>query len=70
MTTLWHLSNDGGPMCGPVTSLELKRLAVSGLLKPTDSVQNEAMQKPLVASFIKGLFVRRKGTPDVRLYLQ
>jgi hypothetical protein len=52
----WHYSR-GGKTVGPVSALELKRLASSGQLAPTDLVWKEGMPDWVAADQLKGLFV-------------
>lgn len=42
MADLWHYTHEGKPL-GPVPVAELRKLATSGLLKPTDLVWREGM---------------------------
>ena len=51
----WHYSS-GGKKTGPVSPAELKRLADTGVLTPTDLVWREGMQQWVPASAVKGLF--------------
>jgi hypothetical protein len=55
MAELWYYTSEGRQM-EPVSSAELKRLAASGLLKPTDMVWQEGMPKWIRASNAPGLF--------------
>ncbi len=56
MPTQWYLTRGGGRMYGPVTGRELKRLAASGELAPTDRVKKDGMVKSVSARRVKGLF--------------
>jgi len=58
MSSQWHYFQDGKQF-GPVTSGDLKTLAASGILTPSDAVQRSGMAHPIPASAIRGLF------PDV-----
>jgi hypothetical protein len=51
----WYYTLDG-ERHGPVSGAELKRLAASGELQPTDKVRKEGMADWLPASQVKGLF--------------
>jgi DNA-directed RNA polymerase subunit RPC12/RpoP len=46
----------GGQQLGPVTSAQLKQLAATGRLAPSDRVWREGMTKWVPASMVKGLF--------------
>ena len=56
MPTQWFYSHCGEKVIGPVSSRELKTLAASGELLPTDRVRKHRMVQPVRASRIKGLF--------------
>ena len=56
MTQHWYYTTDGRTHVGPVTTSELKRLARSGTLAPTDLVQMAGVPKWLPAAKVKGLF--------------
>lgn len=60
MAELWYFTCEGKQM-EPVTSAELKQLAVTGFLRPTDMVWKEGMAQWVKAGGIKGLFP--PGTP-------
>jgi|GEM_PF-2452015 hypothetical protein len=53
--TQWYYEASG-EQHGPISSSQLKQLAISGLLKPTDLVWREGMLEWLPASRIIGLF--------------
>src|SRR2546421_8359958 len=55
MAEIWYYTNDGKQM-GPVTTAELKRLAASGSLKPTDLVWKDGMPNWVRASSTRDLF--------------
>ena len=59
MSTQWFFAKDGskGKMHGPVSARELKRLAATGGLAPTDRVKRDGMEKSVSARRVKGLFV-------------
>ena len=52
----WYYAVDGNRQ-GPVSAEQLKRLAASGQLKPTDIVWKEGLTEWTKASSVKGLFV-------------
>ena len=71
MATQWYVQQDGQDS-GPMTSRELKELAVSGRLRPTDRVRKEGMEKWVSAGNVKGLLPARgaaapaaQGSPPV-----
>lgn len=45
-----------GRECGPVSGAQLKKLAGSGRIRPTDKVKKEGMENWVSASTVKGLF--------------
>lgn len=55
MAAEWHYSKDG-KQHGPVTASDLKNLAKSGVLLPTDLIRKEGMAEWTPASNAKGLF--------------
>jgi hypothetical protein len=55
MSDQWHYTR-GGQQIGPVSSVELKRLASSGQLTPTDMVWKEGMAEWQAAQKVRGLF--------------
>jgi hypothetical protein len=56
MASEWHYTQNGQPAGTPVSSAELKRLAASGQLLPTDMVWREGMANWVTAGSIKDLF--------------
>src|SRR4051812_11448361 len=56
MSEQWFYSRDGASN-GPVSAHELKQLASSGQLAPTDFVWKEGMREWVPAEQLKGLFV-------------
>lgn len=62
MSALWYYTT-GGKRMEPVTSAELKQLATSGFLKPTDLVWKEGMANWEAASSLKGLFPAGAAAP-------
>jgi hypothetical protein len=57
----WFYTREGQEMLGPCTSRELKQLASSGQLLPTDSVREGGMEKAVTARRIRGLFAPAPG---------
>ena len=55
MEAQWHYT-DQGQRLGPVSSSQLKQLATSGRLQPSDLVWKEGMAQWVAASQVKGLF--------------
>ena len=56
MPSQWYYKQVGREMVGPCTARELKQMASSGQLLPTDRVHREGMMKPVRARRVKGLF--------------
>ncbi len=56
MTQEWHYSSNG-QQHGPITGSELKQLAASGKLKPTDVIWKQGMANWISAGSTKGLFL-------------
>jgi hypothetical protein len=56
MADQWHYQTRGGKQVGPVSGTELRQLAASGQLSPTDLVWKDGMGAWVPASSIKGLF--------------
>jgi hypothetical protein len=56
MANEWHFTLNGQQAASPVTAAQLKQLAASGQLQPTDMVWQEGMANWVPASSIKGLF--------------
>lgn len=54
--TEWHYTIDGQPAAAPVSPAQLKQLAASGRLKPTDLVWQDGMLEWAQAGSLKGLF--------------
>jgi len=61
MATEWFYES-GGQKRGPVGSADLKRLAESGVLTPSDRVWKEGLANWVAASSIKGLFSAAPAT--------
>ncbi len=55
MAVLWYYIKNGQQV-GPVSSVQLKQLAVSGDLQPNDLVWKEGMSQWVAAQRLKGLF--------------
>ncbi len=62
--TEWHYTVNGQPAAVPVNAAQLKQLADSGQLKPTDLVWQEGMLEWAQAGSIKGLFPANKLLND------
>ena len=62
MATDWYYSR-GGQQHGPVSVSELKQLAASGKLLPSDLVWKDGMDEWAPASKVKGLFSEKQLTP-------
>ncbi len=56
MRNEWHYTIHGQPAASPISATQLKQLAASGQLKPTDLVWQEGMVEWVPAGAIKGLF--------------
>lgn len=61
MAEEWHYAHDGKQL-GPVSSEELRRLAASGQLQPTDLIWKNGMANWAPASRLKGLFPQATST--------
>lgn len=64
MANDWFYTLDGRPAATPVAAAQLKQLAASGQLKPTDLVWQEGMLDWVPAGAIKGLFPSGKSLGD------
>lgn len=62
MAAQWHYSK-GGERHGPVSSEQLKQLAASGQIQPTDLVWRDGMAEWQKASAVKGLFPSQTSSP-------
>ena len=51
----WHYSKDG-KRAGPISASELKRLASTGEIQPSDQIWKQGMKEWVSASSVKGLF--------------
>jgi hypothetical protein len=60
----WHYTLNGQPAAVPVSAAQLKQLAVSGQLKPTDLVWQDGMLEWAPAGSVKGLFPANKAIGD------
>lgn len=56
MAIEWHYTINGQPAAVPVNPVQLKQLADSGKLQPTDLVWQEGMLEWMPAGSVKGLF--------------
>lgn len=56
MANEWHYTLNGQQVAVPATSTQLKQLASSGQLKPTDLLWQEGMPDWVPASAVRGLF--------------
>jgi hypothetical protein len=63
MPSHWFYWRDGDTTWGPFTSQQMKQLAATGELLPTDRVRRQGKEKAVRASRIKGLFPAAGG-PD------
>lgn len=64
MANEWHYTLNGQQAAAPVTSAQLKQLAASGQLKPTDLLWQDGMLDWVPASSVKGLFPSGKPLGD------
>jgi|GEM_PF-4773911 len=55
MANEWHYARNGSQY-GPINARDLKLMASSGKLRPTDTVWKSGMTEPVTASRVKGLF--------------
>ena len=60
----WFFTRDRREMMGPYTPKELKRLAATGKLLPTDRVKKSGMERMVIARRVRGLFVPPAGQVD------
>ena len=56
MSTLWYYAHDEKKL-GPFSQRELKEMAVSGTIQPMDTVWREGVEKGVLASRVRYLFV-------------
>ena len=64
MANEWHYTINGQQAAAPVSATQLKLLATSGQLKPTDLVWQDGMLDWVPASALKGLFPGGKNLGD------
>ncbi|HTU17925.1 MAG TPA: GYF domain-containing protein [Gemmataceae bacterium] len=64
MANEWHYTLNGQPVAAPVSAVQLKQLASSGQLKPSDLVWQDGMLEWAPASSVKGLFPTSKSIGD------
>ncbi|MDB5307115.1 MAG: hypothetical protein JWO38_1317 [Gemmataceae bacterium] len=62
MATVWYVTIDG-QVRGPGSTDQLRQLAASGQLKPTDWVWKEGMARWALAGKVRGLWPAAVGTP-------
>lgn len=63
----WYYTRDGKQKIGPLTTAQLRELARSGQLLPSDMVKREGMPKWEQAAHVKGLFDETDQAPTVAL---
>src|SRR4051794_2703415 len=63
MTQQWYFSRDGKTKSGPVSAAQLKELARSGRLVPTDQLWREGLTQWMPATKVKGLFPNDQSNP-------
>ncbi len=56
MPNKWYYARNGEKVAGPCSSVELKRLASAGHLKPDDLVGRNRIVRLVKAGSVKGLF--------------
>jgi hypothetical protein len=64
MANEWHYTINGQPAAAPVSAAQLKQLAVTGQLKPTDLVWQDGMLEWAPAGSVRGLFPTSKSLGD------
>lgn len=64
MANEWHYTLNGQPAAAPVSAAQLKQLAASGQLKPTDLVWQDGMLEWAPAGSVRGLFPTSKSLGD------
>jgi len=64
MANEWHYTQNGQPAPTPVSTAELKQMAASGRLQPSDLVWQDGMPNWVPASSIKGLFPAGRTRPE------
>lgn len=64
MANEWHYTRNGQQAAAPVAPAQLKQLAASGQLKPTDLVWQDGMLDWVPAGTVKGLFPSSKSLGD------
>jgi hypothetical protein len=64
MANEWHYTINGQPAAAPVSAAQLKQLAASGQLKPTDLVWQDGMLEWAPAGSVRGLFPTNKSLGD------
>jgi hypothetical protein len=64
MANEWHYTINGQPAVAPVSAAQLKQLAATGQLKPTDLVWQDGMLEWAPAGSVRGLFPTSKSLGD------
>jgi hypothetical protein len=64
MANEWHYTLNGQQAASPIPSAQLKQLALSGQLKPTDLVWQDGIPDWVPASAVRGLFPSGKSLGD------
>ncbi len=64
MANEWHYTLNGQLAADPVSAAQLKQMAASGKLKPTDLVWQDGMLEWALAGSVKGLFPTGKSLGD------
>jgi hypothetical protein len=65
MASEWYYTQNGQPAKAPVSATQLKQMAASGQLQPTDLVWQDGMPNWVPASSIKGLFPAPAPVPAI-----
>ena len=63
MANEWYYKTSHGDRQGPVSDVELKKLAMNGILSPTDLIWKDPMTEWKPASNVRGLFPEAPQTP-------
>jgi len=61
MAFKWFHQRYGQPLQGPFTAMQLKEMAASGQILPTDIVRREGAEMMVTARRVKGLFPPHAG---------
>lgn len=65
MPSEWYYTVNGQQAPAPINDAQLKQMAASGQLQPTDMLWKDGMANWVPASSIKGLFAGRPGSGEV-----